>query len=264
VSVELRNKVVVITGSGSGIGEACVHRFTAEGAKVVVTDIDAEGVERVASSVGVVGLATDITVERNVQSVVRLARETYGEIDLWFSNAGISGPRQPGELQDDSLWDTLWRLHVMAHVYAARAVLPSMLDRGSGYLLQTASVVALSTQGDKVAYSVTKRAALSLSEWLAVTYRSRGIKVSCFCPGPMLTPMLLSNNFPPDHPVYKLALTPDQVADLLVRAIGEERFLILDSDSGKEAMVSKAADYDRWIGDMGSAFAGLVTEHPEA
>jgi NAD(P)-dependent dehydrogenase (short-subunit alcohol dehydrogenase family) len=262
--MELRDKVVVITGSGSGIGEACAYRFAAEGANVVVTDVDGDGVKRVASSIGSVGLATDITVEPNVQSVAQLARETYGEIDLWFSNAGISGPRQPGELQDDSIWETLWRLHVMAHVYAARAVLPSMLERSDGYLLQTASVVALSTQMDKVAYSVTKHGALSLSEWLAVTYRPKGIKVSCFCPGPMLTPMLLSNNFPPDHPIYQMALTPDRVADLLVRAISEERFLVVDSDSTRNSLVSKAADYDRWIDDLGSGFAGMIAANPGA
>jgi NAD(P)-dependent dehydrogenase (short-subunit alcohol dehydrogenase family) len=261
--LQLQDKVVVITGSGGGIGEGCAHRFAAEGAKVVVTDIDSEGVERVSASIGTVGLATDITVEDNVRAVAQLARDTYGEIDLWFSNAGISGPRQPGDLQDEGIWDGLWRLHVMSHVYAARAVLPAMLARGDGYLLQTASVVALSTQGDKAAYSVTKHAALSLSEWLAVTYRPRGIRVSCFCPGPMLTPMLLSNEFPADHPVLKSALTPGQVADLLVRALGEERFLILDSDSGLRSLETKASDYDRWITDMGSGFASMIDQSPQ-
>ena len=262
--MELEEKVVVITGSGSGIGEACAKRFAAEGAKVVVTDIDAAGVARVTEAIGSVGVAADLTVESEVRAVARLARLTYGEIDLWFSNAGISGPRQPGELQDDPTWERLWRLHVMAHVHATREVLPAMLARGSGYLLHTASVVALSTQMDKVAYSVTKHAALALSEWLAATYGPKGIKVSCFCPGPMLTPMLLSNDFPPDHPVLKLALTPEQVADLLVRAIGEERFLILDSESGLDALRAKVSDYDQWLAGMGSGFAAMVAaEGPE-
>jgi NAD(P)-dependent dehydrogenase (short-subunit alcohol dehydrogenase family) len=251
--VELRDKVVVITGSGGGIGEACAVRFSAEGAKVVVTDRDAAGVERVSQSIRTVGLAVDISMEANVKAVARLARDTYGEIDLWFSNAGFSGPRQPGDLQEDSIWDSLWRLHVMAHVFAARTVLPSMLARGHGYLMQTASVVALSAQADKAAYSVTKHAALALAEWLAISYRASGIKVSCFCPGPMLTPMLLSNDFPPDHPVLKTALTPDQVADLLVSAIGEERFLIVDSDMGEGSLKAKAADYDHWIAGMVNA-----------
>ena len=242
--MKLRDKVVVITGSGGGIGEACARRFHSEGAQVVVTDIDADGVERVSQEIGSVGLATDITLESNVQSVAELARLTYGEVDLWFSNAGFAGPRQPGELQGDEMWEAAWRLHVMSHVFAVRAVLPSMLARGDGYLLQTSSLVALATQPDKAAYSVTKHASLALAEWLSVSYRPKGIKVSCFCPGPMLTPMLLSNDFPPDHPVLREAVTPAQVADRLVTAIGEERFLILDSDSGMRSLTAKAADYE--------------------
>ncbi len=186
--MNLRDKVVVITGSGGGIGEACARRFTDEGAKVVVTVINSEGVNRVSNAIDTVGIALDITVEDNVRAVADLARRTYGEIDIWFSNAGYTGPPQNGDISDDDLWDTSWRLHVMSHVYAAREVLPSMLERGDGYLLTTASVVALALHPDKPAYSVTKHAALALSEWLAATYRPKGIKVSCFCPGPMLTP----------------------------------------------------------------------------
>ncbi len=112
-----------------------------------------------------------ITVEDNVRAVADLARRTYGEIDLWFSNAGFAGPRQPGDIQANALWDSTWKLHAMSHVYAVRQVIPSMLDWADGYLLQTASVVALSTQPEKAAYSVTKHAALALAEWLAVAYR---------------------------------------------------------------------------------------------
>jgi len=245
--MQLADKVVVITGSGNGIGEAFAHRFAAEGAKVVVTDIEADAVERVASAVGTVGLAADITLEESVLAVADLARRTYGEIDVWFSNAGYSGPPQPGDLQGDDIWDMTWHLHVMAHVYAARAVLPSMLERGDGYLLQTASIIALSTQPDKVTYSVTKHAALALAEWLAVQNRPKGIKVSCFCPGPMNTRMLRSNGFPDDHPVMKMALTPEQVAEILVEGIAAERFLILPPGTTAQALVDKGTDYDAWL-----------------
>lgn len=245
--MKLRDKVVVVTGSGGGIGEAFARRFTAEGAKVVVTDIDSAAVERVSQDVGTVGQAGDITEESTIRAVADLARRTYGEIDIWFSNAGYAGPRRPGELQDDHIWNLSWQLHVMAHVRAAREVLPSMLDRGDGYLIQTASVVALATQPDKAAYSVTKHAALALAEWLAKTYGPRGIRVSCFCPGPMLTPMLLANDFPPHHPVLTMAATPEQVAERLVGAIDEERFLILDSPLDLELLTAKAADYEKWI-----------------
>lgn len=250
--MKLRDKVVVITGSGGGIGEACARRFTAEGAKVVVTDMDSAGVQRVSAELGTVGLAADITAPESVRAVADLARQTYGEVDIWFSNAGYAGPRQPGEIQHDDIWDLSWQLHVMAHVHAVREVLPAMLERGDGYLLQTASLVALATQPDKAAYSVTKHAALALAEWLAASYRDSGIKVSCFCPGAMLTPMLLSNNFPEDHPILKTAATPEQVADRLVGAIDEERFLILDSPVGLESLQTKAADYENWLTSMSS------------
>ncbi|CAB4364245.1 MAG: SDR family NAD(P)-dependent oxidoreductase [Actinobacteria bacterium] len=249
--MELRDKVVVITGSGSGIGAAMARRFAIEGAKVIVTDQDATAVEQVAGEIRSVGLAVDITVEDNVKAVADLARRTYGEIDIWYSNAGYSGPRQPGDVQTNEMWKLNWELHVMSHVYAVREVLPAMLARGDGYLIQTASSTALSVQTEKAAYTVSKTAALALSEWLAINFRNRGIKVSCFCPGPMLTPMLLSNNFPDDHPVLKIALTPEEVAALLVDAIGDERFLITDnSPGGADALQKKATSYDGWIAEL--------------
>ena len=248
--MKLRDKVVVITGSGSGIGEACAHRFADEGAKVVVTDLNPDGVDRVSKAVDTVGLAVDITAEDNVRAVADLARRTYGQIDIWFSNAGYTGPPQHGDISDEPLWDISWRLHVMSHVYAARAVLPSMLERGDGYLLQTASVVALAIHPDKPAYSVTKHAALAFSEWLAATYRPKGIKVSCFCPGPMLTPMLMAEGMPADHPMLQNVATPEQVADRLVGGIDTEDFLILDSQLGRDLLTAKATDYERWITAM--------------
>ncbi len=246
----LRDKVVVITGSGGGIGEACARRFATEGAKVVVTDINSDAVARVSDSIGAVGLSGDITAEDTVRAVADLARRSYGEVDIWFSNAGYAGPPLAGDISDDRLWDLSWRLHTMSHVYAVRQVLPSMLERGDGYLLHTASVVALATHPDKAAYAVTKHAALAFSEWLALTYRPKGIKVSCFCPGPMLTPMLLSDGIPADHPIVHNAATPEQVAERLAGAIEAERFLILDSSLGTDSLSAKGTDYERWIDDM--------------
>jgi NAD(P)-dependent dehydrogenase (short-subunit alcohol dehydrogenase family) len=245
--MKLRDRVVVITGSGGGIGEACARRFATEGAKVVVTDVNPDGVERVSNDIDTVGVAVDIAVEDNVRAVADLARRTYGEVDIWFSNAGYAGPPRSGDISDDGLWDLSWQLHVMSHVYAAREVLPSMLERGDGYLLQTASVVALALHPDKPAYSVTKHAALGLSEWLAAIYRPKGIKVSCFCPGAMLTPMLLSDGVPANHPLLRNAATPQEVADRLVGAIDAEHFLILDSQLGPDCLTAKATDYERWI-----------------
>jgi NAD(P)-dependent dehydrogenase (short-subunit alcohol dehydrogenase family) len=251
--MKLAEKVVVITGSGGGIGEACARRFTEEGAKVVIADINGEAVARVAGDIGTVGLAVDTTHEEEVRALAHLARRTYGEVDVWFSNAGVSGPAQPGDIQVNARWESLWALHVMAHVYAVREVVPAMLRRGDGYLLQTASVLAMMTLPEKAAYSVTKHGALALAEWLAANYRPRGIKVSCFCPGAMLTPMLLAEDLPADHPVFQTAIRPDDVADLVVQGIDAEKFLIVDSSIGIETLQAKARDYDQWLLDVGAS-----------
>ena len=134
--MQLDGKVAVVTGSGNGIGEAIARRFAAARARVVVTDIEQEAVERVADELGTVGIAADISAADSVRAVADLARATYGEVDLWLSNAGVAGPRQPRSLQDDGLWDLMWRLHMLSHLHAVREVLPSMIARGDGYLLQ--------------------------------------------------------------------------------------------------------------------------------
>jgi NAD(P)-dependent dehydrogenase (short-subunit alcohol dehydrogenase family) len=253
--VKLAGKTVVVTGSGNGIGEAFARRFTAEGANVVVTDIEPAAVDRVSKAIGGVGLAADITVEDNVKAVAELARKTYGQIDIWYSNAGYSGPPQPGDLQENAIWDMTWRLHVMSHVYAAREVLPEMVARGEGYLINTASAVALSTQADKLTYSVTKHAALALAEWLALHYRPKGVRVSCFCPGAMMTRMLRSNGFPEDHPAMTGALSPERVAEVLVQGIDAEKFMILSTPASVlGSLTAKAEDYDAWIATAGVPF----------
>ncbi|WP_231386874.1 SDR family oxidoreductase [Nocardia sp. BMG111209] len=244
-----------MTGSGSGIGAACARRFTAEGAKVVVTDLDAAKVEAVAAEIGAVGLAGDIGAAETVRAVAELARRSYGEIDVWFSNAGLTGPARPGDPKPDADWEQAFRVHVMAHLHAVREVAPAMVARGDGYLLSTASVVAMTTDARNATYSVSKHAALALAEWLAVTYRPQGVKVSCFCPGPMLTPMLLTEGFPADHPALARALTPERVADLLVGAIDAEDFLILDSPMGRDELCAKLTDYDAWIDRTAARFA---------
>jgi NAD(P)-dependent dehydrogenase (short-subunit alcohol dehydrogenase family) len=245
--LQLKDKVVVITGAGSGIGAGCARGFAAEGAHVVLVDIGAAEVQVVAQATGGAGLAADMTREADVRAVASLALSTYGRVDLWFSNAGISSSKRPGQIPGDEEWDRMWRLHVMAHVYAARAVLPSMLGRGDGYLLQTVSRVALAVHPGKAAYSVTKHASLALGEWLAIHYRPRGIKVSCFCPGAMRTPMLLANDFAADDPVLRRALSPEQVAHILVAGIAEERFLILTPDSSVRPLAMRAKDYEAWL-----------------
>jgi short-subunit dehydrogenase len=144
----------------------------------------------------------------------------------------------------------MWRLHVMAHVYAVRAVLPSMLARGDGYLLQTISRVALSAHPGKAAYSVTKHAGLAFGEWLAIHFRPRGVKVSCFCPGAMRTPMLVANDLAEDDPRLAKALSPEAVVDLVVAGIEAERFLILTPDAGLEPLAQRVDDWDAWLASV--------------
>lgn len=247
--MDIAGRVIVITGAASGVGAGCARRFAADGAKVVLTDINAAALNDVAAEVGAPCLAGDIGLESIVQAVAALAREHFGRIDIWFSNAGFSGKPAPGSLPPVAEWQRFWDLHVMSHVHAARAVLPEMIERGEGYLLQTASAVALSVLVDKAHYTVTKTAALSLSEWLAVNFRSKGVRVSCFCPGAMDTAMLRSSGLPDDHPALESALKPHEVADLLVRGIAAETFLI-DSTGpveGATLLAHKATDYEAWF-----------------
>ena len=249
--MDISGRVIVITGAASGVGAATAQRFAADGAKVVMTDINEPALNEVAAALGAPALAGDISQEVTVQAVAALARERYGRIDIWFSNAGYAGLPDRGALPPNAEWQRFWDLHVMSHVYAARAVLPEMLARGEGYLLQTASAVALSLLVDKAHYSVTKHAALSLSEWLAVNFRSQGVRVSCFCPGAMDTNMLRQSGLPDDHPAIQHALKPDQVAELLVRGIEAEKFLI-DNDGpvdGASILALKATDYEAWFAE---------------
>jgi NAD(P)-dependent dehydrogenase (short-subunit alcohol dehydrogenase family) len=258
--MELARKVAVVTGSGNGIGEAIAKRFAAEGAKVLVTDIERESVDRVAAEIGCPGMAVDITVESNVQQVVALAEERLGPVDIWHSNAGIAGPRQPGDVQDDALWDAMWRLHVMSHVYASRALLPSMLERGDGYLIATASNTALSLQVEKLAYSVSKRGTLALCEWLAANFRPKGVKVSCFCPGAMRTRMFAANGFAEDSPALTNARTPEQVAEVIVQGIRAEKFLILTDPGDLAALSERASGYDTWLDAKLESFEAFVAQ----
>src|SRR5215213_9718598 len=192
--MRVEGKVVVVTGAGRGIGRALARRFAAEGAKgVAVGDVDQDGAEAVAAEiastgVGALGLRTDVGVERDVRALVDAAEAAFGPVDLCCSNAGIAVGGGVEATDDD--WQRIWDVNVMAHVYAARAVLPSMLERGEGYLLNTASAAGLLTNLGTAPYSVTKHAAVGLAEWLAITHGDQGIKVSCLCPQGVDTDLL--------------------------------------------------------------------------
>lgn len=245
--MNLAGKNAVITGAGNGVGAGLARRFIAEDARVVIADMDAAATENIVHELDCVGMSCDVTDERAIEKLAELATNAYGPIDIWVSNAGISGPPLPGELPGNDTWDAMWNLHVMAHVYAVRVVLPSMVDRGTGYLFQTVSKAALGSQPDKVAYAVTKRAALALGEWLAVHCRPRGVAVSCFCPGAMLTQMLLANGFPADSAAMQTAKSTDEVAEIVVRGMEREQFMIVTDDADLEPLSERFVDFDAWL-----------------
>ncbi|HKV39974.1 MAG TPA: SDR family oxidoreductase, partial [Blastocatellia bacterium] len=207
-----------------------------------------QGAESVANEIGGLAVRTDVALDSDLAHLVYTAMTTFGQIDLFCSNAGIAidgGPEVP-----DNDWLRIMDVNVMAHVYAARAVLPGMLARGDGYLLQTVSAAGLLTQIGSAPYSVTKHAALAFAEWLAITYGDRGIKVSALCPQGVLTNMLLSSTEEAGAFLKEGALAPERVADIVVDALKEEQFLILPHPEVAEYFRRKASDYDRWLRGM--------------
>lgn len=247
--MKIDGKVVVVTGGAKGIGKALCRRFAREGAHgVVIADMDGAAVRRVASETGGVAVEADISREADVARVVATANDAYGQIDLFCSNAGIAvdgGPDVP-----DAEWDRIWRVNVLAHVYAARAVLPQMLARGQGYFLQTVSAAGLLSQVGSAPYSVTKHAALGFAEWLAITYGDTGIQVSALCPQGVKTDMLLGAALSGGNFLLDGALEPEQVAECVVRGLETEQFLILPHPEALEYFRRKASDYDRWLRGM--------------
>lgn len=247
--MQIQGKVVIVTGGANGIGRALCLRFAKEGAKaVVVADIDILQAGRVAEEVSGVPVLADVSNESDVQNLVAMATDKFGQVDIFCSNAGIGATGGPEALDRD--WERSWHINVMAHVYAARAVLPQMLARGEGYLLQTVSAAGLLTQIGSAPYSVTKHAALGFAEWLAITYGDQGIRVSALCPQGVKTDMLLKAQFAGGAFLLEGALEPEQVADDVVKAMAEEKFLILPHPEAAKYFQNKANDYERWIRGM--------------
>lgn len=261
--MRLRDKIVVITGAGRGIGAALAHRFAAEDATaVVVSDVNSSAARRVAEEIesgGTRSLAVpaDVSAERDVQALVATTQQEFGPIDLFCSNAGIAFGAGIDACDDD--WARAWSVNLLPHVYAARAVVPSMVERGSGYLLNTASAAGLLTSPGDAPYAASKHAAVGFAEWLAVSYGSSGIRVSVLCPLGVRTKLLMPYVEAGTPSAVAVAasgeiIEPEQVAEAVVAGLDKERFLILPHPEVGQMYAHKAADPDRWLAGIRQAF----------
>ena len=254
--MDLKDRVVVITGAAGGIGAALARRFAAGGARaVVVSDIDVDGAAAVADQIEgegghAVARTADATSRTDIRALVALARAEYGQLDMFCSNAGVAFGAGIHALDDQ--WVRSWQVNVMHHVYAAQAALPGMVRAGSGYLLLTASAAGLLGLPGDAPYSVSKHATIGLAEWLAVTYRPRGVRVSALCPLGVRTPLLVPG-IEAGHPASTMIaaaaplLEPDEVAEATVAGVAAERLMILPHEVVAERHARKAADPDAWV-----------------
>jgi NADP-dependent 3-hydroxy acid dehydrogenase YdfG len=257
--VHIEGAVTVITGGASGIGAGLARRFAAAGASaVVVADRDFERARAVAQQIGdrASAAAADVTHESAVQGLVGDVLDRYGRIDLFCSNAGIpTGVGLAGGPEADQAWQLAWDVHVMAHVYAARAVIPAMVEAGGGYLLNTASAAGLLSSPGDAPYTATKHAAVAFAEWLAYHYRQQNIRVSVLCPMGVDTPLLMDGLHAGNAAARAVAasgpvLTVDRVADAVVEAVTKEAFLVLPHPEVGTFWAGKAADIERWLAGM--------------
>ncbi len=245
--MEIQGQVVVVTGAASGIGKALAAAFAAAGAKsVVCADMNANGAQATADEIGGVAKTVDVSSESQIANLVEEVEAEVGPIGIFCSNAGIlsiGGPEAP-----DAHWQKIWEVNVMAHVWAARHVVPKMIERGGGYLLNTASAAGLLNQVGSMPYGVTKHAAIGAAEWLAFTYADDGIKVSVLCPQAVRSEMTRGHE---DGVASQDGmLEPEPVAEACLQAIRDETFLVLPHPEVLGYMQIKSANYDRWIGGM--------------
>jgi NAD(P)-dependent dehydrogenase (short-subunit alcohol dehydrogenase family) len=258
--MELTNKVIVVTGGARGIGRALLRRFARESPKaLVVADLDAQGAQTVADEVGGEAVRCDVSQEADVAELATRVEAQHGAIDIFCSNAGIAIGGGP-EVGDQD-WQRIWEVNVMAHVYIARFVLPRMLARREGYIVGTVSAAGLLNHVFAAPYGVTKAAALSLFEWLAITHGDEGIRVSCVCPQGVNTDMLAAEQRQLGIDFLTAgAIEPEAVADAVVAGIAAERFLILPHPEVAEYFRRKADDYDRWLRGMRRLRSSLLSQ----
>ena len=244
--MELEDKIIVVTGGASGIGREMCRRFAREGAKkIVVADLDADGAAAVAAEIDGFPMGVDVSDEAQILNLIETTENEIGPIDLFCSNAGIGIGR--GIDTPDDVWQTIWEVNTMAHVWAARALVPRMIARGGGYLLNPSSAAGLLSQIGSVTYAVTKHAAVALAEWLSITYGDQGIKVSVLCPQAVRTAMTAQG---PGVAGVDGMIEPEAAVEAVVATLREERFLVLPHPEVAEYIKRKTSDYDRWLTGM--------------
>ncbi|GAB3136532.1 SDR family oxidoreductase [Micromonospora sonneratiae] len=248
VGLDLNDAVVVVTGAGSGIGAALAQRFVAAGARVVVNDLDPAAAETVAARIGALAIAGDAADSDFVDRLVEQVWADFGALDLFCANVGIAP--EGGLDAPDEAWARAWQVNVLSQVYAARALLPNWLADGQGRLLVTVSAAGLLTMLGNAPYSVTKHAALGFAEWLRASYEHRGIVVQALCPQGVRTPMLTRSGPMGSALLDDGALTADEVADSVLEAMTDDRFLVLPHAEVRDFYLRRAADPDRWIRSM--------------
>lgn len=260
--MELRDKAVIITGGAGGIGSALARRMADAGAKVVLAERDHDGAVALAETIGAVAMPCDVTQEADIQRVISETEALHGQVDMFVSNAGIGrGEPDHAASASNADWQLNWDVHVMSHVYAARALLPKMIARGDGYLVNMASAAGLLNQIGDAAYSATKGAAVSFAESLYIAHRDDGVKVSVICPQYVATGMIGLDNAAADE-VASL-LTADQAAEAIMAGLAQDRFLILTHPVVQDYAALRGAERDRWLDGMCKLRAKAIREHGE-
>jgi NAD(P)-dependent dehydrogenase (short-subunit alcohol dehydrogenase family) len=261
--VDFQNKVVVVTGGANGIGRALCEQFARAGAKVAVVDLEEDSAVILATLIGGIGLRADVSCEDDIRWVVKETEDVLGPIDVFVSNAGVAfgdGPDWMAASAPDENWQASWKINVMAHVYAARTVVPNMIERGGGYLVNVASGAALLCQMGDAAYSTTKTAALGFSESLAITHGDDNIDVSVVCPLYVDTRMTqggrgVSGSDP--------MMSAEDAATAVLDGMRKKTFLIMPHQELEKYTQRKTADYDRWITGMRGLRRQLIEQNPE-
>jgi NAD(P)-dependent dehydrogenase (short-subunit alcohol dehydrogenase family) len=242
------SRAVVITGAGSGIGAALARRLAVGGDRLVLNDLDPAAVAAVAAETGALAVPGNAASEDGVQDLIKRAREHLGPIDVFFANAGVGVHGGPEAAEDG--WQRSWDVNVMAHVRAARLLVPDWLAAGRGHFVATVSAAGLLTMPGSAPYAVTKHAALAFAEWMSVTYGHRGITVQALCPQGVRTPMLDASG-----PVGAMILEPaaidaEELADVVHAALDGGPFLILPHPEVAGYYAGRAADPDAWLSRM--------------